>query len=134
MSSGYALQEIKKEEDTLVVAGGTEVQVGNEFKISAEGSLNLRIEALVSAAVAGTTLNMILQHGVTRNASDAKIDWQNVKTVAIATSTPAQTVSLVISAVNDPTLTPLRPHGRIVFTTSAGASITVTALNLIQER
>lgn len=106
--------------------------VSNPFKITYEGSRNLRVDVVVDSATAGSGVTVVLQDAPFR--SDVATDWQTKKSATVSTTASRTIVSITINVevTGDQTYCPLRPHGRIVATTGAGDALVISDIRVMQ--
>jgi hypothetical protein len=110
--------------------------VTSAFPITAHGSKCLRIDVEYSTAVAATGITAFLQH------SNDGVNWEApsvAQSVAITTATATHTVKSILfnadltGGGSDSEAAPLRTVGRILVTTQAGDSVTLTACKVCQD-
>jgi hypothetical protein len=133
MSGGYIADSVGLG-STAVGASATDTPVSKAFIVSAYGGTRgIRLEVQVSAATSAAAITAKLQHAVTKDGT-----WNDVggtASVTVPTTAASTFYSIILNACDatDSPLFPLRPNGRVVVTTGAGDSVTVTDVRVIQE-
>lgn len=110
---------------TPVGASATNTPVSKEFPITAGGALNMAIKIVASAATVAVGITAKLQTAVGG-------DWVDSKTVAIVSTAPAY-IKLNVEVTADQTFLPLLNKGRVVITTGAGDSVTISEVDVLQN-
>jgi len=128
MNGYYPVEQILGNSPVTVGASQTLAQVSNEFRINPEGSLHFRIDVEVSAATVATGISLILQ---TTSGNDAA-SWVTAKSTTV-TTTGLVSQSYVVEVAADQTYLPLRPKGKLLCTTGAGDSVTLSSIRIMQE-
>lgn len=132
MIGGYLSKQILKQGGSqLVGASATNTVISDEFRVTSAGALNTRIDVVAGSVTVGTGITAKLQHAPYIKA-DGTADWVDSKTVAIA-GNGLVTIKLLATDANDHQYLPLRPHGRVVLSTGAGDTATITDVRVVQE-
>lgn len=122
--NGWSPREVSSSKE-LVVAASSTVTVSKDFGSTASGALNgLRVEVDISAIVGPVDLTLQERNGTT---------WSNVKTLA-ASATGTAVIRLHKNVPADALLLPLASVLRVVATTAAAKTVTVTAVRVAQEQ
>lgn len=136
MATGYrSLQVLKPDpaqQTRTLAAGLTDSAISAPFIVGYQGSKNIRIEVVVDTATAGGGISASFQHAPFRDQNNT--DWATVKSVSV-TTVAARTVFTILCNVEvtaDQGFMPLRPHGRVVITTGAGAAAVISDVRVIQ--
>lgn len=114
--------------DGSVGASETDSPVTNEFHITGPGSIQMVLDIRVTAATVAAGITAKLQ---TTSSIDGVTDvWENSKTVAI---TAAGRFLIRLHPADDTaTAAPLRAKGRLVISSGAGDSATISHVLLLQ--
>lgn len=134
MSGGYTAEDMAIASSTTVGASQTNSAISKPFVITAYGATKaIRVEVLVSAVTVAVGVTAKLQHAVKRDGDTAT--WADVAGGSAALTTTGY-ASIILNACDstDSPAFPLRPNGRVVVTTGAGDSVTVTEVQVIQEK
>lgn len=124
MPNGYAPQEIGIT-SKVVGASLTNEPISREFHVTANGSLNLVVKLKVAAVTVGAGITAKLQTAIDG-------DWVDAKTVAV-TATGDFYIKLQAAVAGDQAFLPLLSAGRLVLTTGAGSTATVTSVNVLED-
>lgn len=124
MPNGYAPQEIGLT-GKVVGASLTSEPISREFHVTANGSLNLVVKLKMAAVTAGAGITAKLQTAIDG-------DWVDAKTVAV-TATGDFYIKLQTTVAADQAFLPLLSAGRLVLTTGAGSTATVTSVNVLED-
>jgi hypothetical protein len=130
--NGYYSKEVLRQENALVNGIAVAKIVSNEFRISPQGSINLRIDLVCDSVAVTTGINFILQttSGVDKDGNE---DWQDTKTTTVTVS-GSYTLTFMVAKTTDQQYLPLRPKGRIVVNAAGvGDTITVESIRVMQE-
>lgn len=117
ITDGAATVSVTASQTDAVLTGNGSADAFTVFNPTA-----FRCDIVVSAITVATAVTAKLQHRF----SSAQ-DWVDAKTLAL-TTTGIKSISLLDTVVADQTHLPLRPLARVVVTTGAGDSLTVTAV------
>ena len=107
------LEEILGGANVVIGASETDTVVSEEFNVSSEGSLNLRVDIKSTAAVVAAGINLKLQYGLPDGS------FADVKTVAV-TIAGVNTITMNIEVAGDQSFLPLRKICRVVVSSGAG--------------
>lgn len=125
MANGWSAQEVQLPVSaTTLGASVSNIPVTKEYRISAGGAKDMVLKITASAAVVGAGITAKLQTAIGS-------DWVDSKTVAITTA-GTYYIKLLAEASGDQTYLPLLNLGRVVLTTGAGSSVTVSKVELLQ--
>lgn len=126
--SGYTTKNVLKELTAQSVAANASAQLvsADQIHVFAEDSLHFRVDVAISAIVVATGISLILQHSY--NGSD----WDNAKTVAL-TTTGRKALTMLVEVAADQAILPLRPLCRLVVTTGAGDSVTISGVYITRR-
>ncbi len=125
MNGWSALDVTVAASGTVYGASITNTPITKEYNISAGGALNCVLKIKVSAATVAVGITAKLQTAI----GD---DWVDSKTVAV-TAAGSFYIKLQTTLAGDQAFLPLLGKGRVVLTTGAGDSATVTSVELLQE-
>lgn len=132
MNGGYESRKVLASGAPQTVgASATDQPISAEFKISAAGSCRIRIDLIASALTVGAGVTAKLQHATFVNA-DGTATWTDTKTASL-TTTGLATITVLVEVAGDQGFCPLRPNGRVVLTTGAGSSATISDIRVMQE-
>lgn len=111
---------------TVYGATLTDTPISLPYPITAGGALNCVLKIKTSAATVATGITAKLQTGLGG-------DWVDSKTVAITAGAGKFYIKLQAPVAGDQAFLPLLGAGRVVVTTGAGDSVTVTSVEVLQE-
>lgn len=108
-----------------VGASQTNTVISSEFPITAGGALNCVVKLKFSSVTVAAGITAKLQTAIGS-------DWVDSKTAAVS-ATGAFYIKLQTNLAGDQTFLPLLNKGRLVLTTGAGDTATVTSVEILQE-
>ena len=128
-SNGWWPSDELKKGGAILGASETDTPISEEFKITAGGSMNLRI-AVEATSITGT-LTLKLQDSVGGSSG-----WRNLKTFTISGSGAANRayLSLNIEVAADQTYLPLLSKARVVASTGVGEALNVAFVRVLQAK
>lgn len=109
----------------VVGASATNTVVSKEWPVTAGGALYCAIKITVSAVTVGTAITAKLQTAIGS-------DWVDSKTATISGNGSVY-IKLQTTDTDDQDFLPLLNKGRVVITTGSGDTVTVSAVNVLQE-
>lgn len=126
MANGWSADSLLNSASAITVGASQSNSVlSKEYAVTARGALHHVVAIDVSAATVATGITAKLQSAIGST-------WQDSKTVAI-TTTGRVYIKLNVEVTGDQTFLPLLNKARIVVTTGAGDSVTVSAVQVLQE-
>lgn len=123
--NGYTPRDVAIGPSTVIGASLTNQVISLEYPITAEGSLHHIVAIDASAVTVGTAITAKLQTAIGSTYVDSK-------TVAISGNGRFY-IKLLVEVAGDQTFLPLFSKGRIVLTTGAGDTATITDINILQR-
>lgn len=123
MNNGWSAKDVTLSTagSQTVGAAATNTPISLEFPITAGGAcLGFVVKAVFSAVTVGTAITAKLQTAIGS-------DWVDSKTAAVAANG-----AVYIKILSDNTYMPLLNKGRMVLTTGAGDTATVTSVEVLQ--
>lgn len=99
--------------------------VSKEFPVTAGGAIHMAIKIVASAATVAAGITAKLQTAIGS-------DWVDSKTVAV-TAAGNFYIKLNVEVAGDQTFLPLLNKGRIVITSGAGDSVTISEVDVLQD-
>ena len=123
MSNGWSPQERVLHGNTSLVASQSNIPVSQEFKVSAGGSC--RMVLAINASECTGTVDLKLQ------TSSGGSTWADSKATTIAAAGRVY-LRLAIEISADQTYLPLLAKCRLVATTGAGETITISSVEVLQ--
>lgn len=126
MSGGWSTRNAVVSPSITVAAVQTSFPISQEYPVTPGGSRNCVIKIKTSAITVVGSITAKLQTAI-------GADWVDAKTAAI-TVTGDTYIKLNVEVSGDQTYLPLLNRARVVITnTNAGDTITVTAVDVLQE-
>lgn len=123
--NGWSAKDVTSAPGQVVGASQTNLPISVEFPITAGGALHFVLALDVTAVTVATAITAKLQTAIGST-------WQDSKTVSV-TADGRFYIKLNVEVAGDQTFLPLLNKGRLVLTTGAGDTATISAINVLQE-
>lgn len=115
---------------TVTIGASLTSPISREFVVSYGGSRNIVVAALVTAVTVGAGITLQLQTSLV--GTDGSEDFVAAKTSAAVTTTGWVYIRMNVENTTDQATMPLGDVGRLVAITTAGSSLTIGAVYVLQ--
>lgn len=128
MANSYTPQDFRLKSPTLLLGASAVTVISQPIGLTAQGSLNLRVDLKVSGVTVGSGITAKLQHRSITGWTD--LAGANA-TIAITADGEYSMTQLVVRAADQANM-PLKKSVRVVITTTASSVLTVNEVRVQQ--